>query len=222
MPAPLAVIIPTLNAGQTLPGCLAALMEGVDAGLIAELIVSDGGSCVDTLAQADAWGAHIITGPASRGGQLQRGCAQARAAWFLVLHADTVLSPGWTNAVGAHLDTQKAAYFQLRFDRGGRAVAAWANIRARVFGLPFGDQGLLIPRALYADVEGYADIPLMEDVAMVRARKGHLVALDARAITSSAKFRRQGWIRRGARNLWTQARYFAGANVAQLARHYRR
>lgn len=197
-------------------------MEGLEAGLIAELIVSDGGSLDDTLKQADAWGAHIITGPASRGGQLRRGCAQARAAWFLVLHADTVLAPGWTNAVGAHLDKQKAGYFRLKFDRGGRMVAAWANIRARLFGLPFGDQGLLIPRALYTHVEGYPDIPLMEDVAMARALKGHLIALDALAITSSAKFRKQGWIRRGARNLWTQARYFAGVDVARLAREYRR
>ncbi|WP_108838331.1 TIGR04283 family arsenosugar biosynthesis glycosyltransferase [Tateyamaria sp. Alg231-49] len=222
MPAPLSVIIPTLNASQTLPACLSSLMEGLEAGLIAELIISDGGSVDETLTQADAWGAHIITGPASRGGQLRRGCAQARANWFLILHADTVLSPGWTNAVGAHLNLRKAGYFQLKFDRGGRMVAAWANFRARLFGLPFGDQGLMIPRALYSHIDGYPDIPLMEDVAIARALKGHLIALDAQAITCSAKFRKQGWIRRGTRNLWTQARYFAGADAATLARQYRR
>jgi len=197
-------------------------MEGVEAGLIAELIVSDGGSSDDTQALADAWGARIVSGPASRGGQLRRGCAQARADWFLVLHADTVLQPGWTAAVGAHLGTRKAGYFQLQFDRGGRVVAAWANLRARFLGLPYGDQGLLIPRALYAHVKGYADIPLMEDVAMVRALRGQLAGLDAVAVTSSAKYRRQGWIRRGARNLWTLVRYFAGTDVATLARRYRR
>lgn len=222
MPAPLSVVIPTLNAAQTLPACLGALMEGVEAGLIAELIVSDGGSADETVALADAWGANVVTGPPSRGGQLRRGCAQARGSWFLVVHADTVLGPGWTNAVGTHLDRRKAGYFQLQFDRGGRGVAAWANLRARMFGLPFGDQGLLIPRALYAHVDGYADMPLMEDVCMARALRGHLVALDAKAITSSAKYRRQGWIRRGARNLWTQARYFAGVDVDRLARDYRR
>ncbi|MEM6371910.1 MAG: TIGR04283 family arsenosugar biosynthesis glycosyltransferase [Pseudomonadota bacterium] len=222
MPAPLSVIIPTLNAGHCLPACLNALMEGVEAGLIAELIISDGGSCDDTLAQADAWGAHILSGAPSRGGQLRRGCAHARAAWFLVVHADTVLSPGWTTAAAAHLGTRKAGFFQLRFDRGGRIVAAWANVRARLLGLPYGDQGLLIPRALYSHVEGYDDIPLMEDVAMARALKGQLVMLDAVAVTSAAKYRRQGWIRRGARNLWTLLRYFTGADVATLAQQYRR
>ena len=36
-------------------------------------------------------------------------------------------------------------------------------------GLPYGDQGLLISRALYDEVGGYPDVPLMEDVMLVRA-----------------------------------------------------
>lgn len=197
-------------------------MEGVDSGLIAELIVSDGGSTDETLILADAWGANIVSGAASRGGQLRRGCAAARADWFLVVHADTVLSPGWTDAVAAHLGQGNAAYFKLAFDRGGRAVAAWANLRARLFGLPYGDQGVLVRRDLYARVGGYPDIPLMEDVALARALRGKLTALDAVAVTSSEKYRQQGWLRRGTRNLWTLMRYFAGVSPEVLADTYRR
>lgn len=222
MPAPLSIVIPTLNAAHGLPGCLAALMEGLDAGVICELVVSDGGSLDETARIADAWGAQVVTGAASRGGQLRRGCAAARGDWLLILHADTVLAPGWTGAVAAHLSNDDAGYFRLRFDRGGRFVAAWANLRARLFGLPFGDQGLLISRALYHSVGGYADMPLMEDVAMARALRGRLRALDAVAITSAARYRRDGWVRRGARNLWMLARYFAGGDVDMLARQYRR
>ena len=222
MPAPISVIVPTLNAETRVPACFGALMEGVDAGLIAELIVSDGGSGDDTVRIADAWGAEIVSGPPSRGGQLARGCAQAKGEWFLVLHADTVLAPGWTVPVLEHLRTSKAGYFKLRFDRGGRGVAAWANLRARLFGLPYGDQGLLISRRLYQRVGGYADMPLMEDVALARALHGQLRPLDAVAITSADKYRQQGWVRRGARNLWTLLRYFAGADVNALAEAYRR
>ncbi|MEM8655450.1 MAG: TIGR04283 family arsenosugar biosynthesis glycosyltransferase [Pseudomonadota bacterium] len=222
MPAPISVVIPTLNAAPALGPCLAALMEGVEAGLIAELVISDGGSGDQTCTLAEAWGAHLVTGAPSRGGQLRRGCAAARGAWFLVLHADTVLSPGWTEAVAAHLGQGEAGYFRLSFDRGGRVVAGWANLRARVFGLPYGDQGLLIRRDLYARVGGYADIPLMEDVAMARALRGRLRRLDAVAFTSAEKYRQQGWVRRGARNLWTLLRYFAGADPAVLAAAYRR
>ncbi|MCX8228045.1 MAG: glycosyltransferase, partial [Sulfitobacter sp.] len=142
MPAPITVIIPTLNAEHSLTGCLTALMEGVDAGLIRELIVSDGGSDDATRIVAEAWGAEIIEGAASRGGQLRRGCAKAKGDWLLVLHADTHLDQGWTAPVAAHLKGQKAGWFQLRFDSCGfapRFVAGWANLRSR-FGLPYGDQ----------------------------------------------------------------------------------
>ena len=79
MRAPISVVIPTLNAEAPLTGCLTALMEGLEAGLIRELIISDGGSTDMTLTLAEAWGAEIVTGPASRGGQLRRGCAKARS-----------------------------------------------------------------------------------------------------------------------------------------------
>ncbi|GGX55463.1 glycosyl transferase [Tateyamaria omphalii] len=222
MPAPISVIIPTLNAETALGPTLAGLMEGVDAGLIAELIVSDGGSTDETLKLADAWGANIVSGQPSRGGQLRRGCDAGRAEWFLVLHADTVLSAGWADAVLAHLGQPGAAYFRLQFDRGGRAVAAWANLRARLFGLPYGDQGLLLSRDLYARVGGYRDIPLMEDVAIARALRGQLTQLKAAAITSAEKYRQQGWVRRGARNLWTLIKYLAGTDPEVLAAAYRR
>jgi len=222
MAAPLSVVIPTLNAASDLPGCLSALMEGAEAGLIAEVIVSDGGSHDDTCEIADAWGGNIVRGPSSRGGQLRRGSADAKGAWLLVLHADTQLAPGWVGPVAAHIQREEAAYFQLKFDRGGRVVAAWANLRARVFGLPYGDQGLLVPRTLYERVGGFRDIPLMEDVAMARALRGHLVPLQWDAVTSGAKYSDQGWIRRGARNLGLLLRYFAGADPETLAARYRR
>lgn len=222
MRAPISVVIPTLNAEAGLSNCLTALMEGLDAGLIRELIVTDGGSHDATLALAQAWGAEVVNGDASRGGQLRRGCAKAQADWLLVLHADTRLAPGWTDPVIAHLCGQQAGWFKLRFDHGGlpaRFVAGWANMRSR-FGLPYGDQGLLIPLKLYQAVGGYPDQPLMEDVALALLLKGKLTGLDATAVTSSDRYRRSGWIRRGARNLWTLMRYLAGATPAKLAADY--
>lgn len=198
-----------------------ALTEGLEAGLIAEVIVSDGGSRDATFTIADAWGAHVLSGPPSRGGQLRRGCAAACGTWLLVVHADTVLAPGWASAAAAHLKTQHAGYFRLRFDTGGRVVAAWANLRARMLALPYGDQGLLLPQQLYERVGGFPDLPLMEDVALVRALRGQLVPLDAEAITSAARYRTQGWVRRGARNLWLLAQYFAGVSPVRLAEKYR-
>ena len=224
MRAPLSVIIPTLNAGEALPACLTALMEGLEAGLIRELIISDGGSEDATNALAEAWGAEVLTGPASRGGQLRRGCAAAQGTWLLVVHADTVLAPGWSAAVREAMGKPQARWFRLRFDQGGLAagfVARWANLRSHL-GLPYGDQGLLISRELYNAVGGYPDQPLMEDVALARLLRGRLRALPTVAVTSAAKYAAQGWLRRGGRNLWLLLRYFAGAQPETLARAYRR
>lgn len=226
MPAEVSVVIPTLNAGADLPDCLAALVEGLTAGLIHELIVTDGGSQDATQAIAGSAGAVLVTGAASRGGQLRRGCALARGRWMLVLHADTVLNPGWARAVADHIGsgTDRAGYFRLAFRAAGlapRLVAGWANLRARLFGLPYGDQGLLMRRDVYEAAGGYHDLPLMEDVALVRALPGRPTALPAGASTGAGRYLRDGWLRRGARNLWTLAQYLGGADPAALARRYR-
>lgn len=225
MRAQISVIVPTLNAEATLGACFGALMEGLEAGLIRELIVSDGGSRDATGAAAQAWGADVVQGAPSRGGQLRRGAAAAQGDWLLVIHADTVLAAGWTQTVQAHLsDQDTAGWFALAFDRGGVAaalVAGWANLRSRA-GLPYGDQGLLIHRSLYDAVGGYPDQPLMEDVAIARALRGRLRKLDGVAVTSSAKYRTQGWLRRGSLNLWTLIRYAAGTSPETLVRAYRK
>jgi rSAM/selenodomain-associated transferase 2 len=222
MRAPISVVIPTLNAQETLPALARSLMEGLEAGLIAELIISDGGSSDDSFEIAQALGATWVTGPASRGGQLRRGCEAAQGRWLLVLHADTQLAPGWSRHVAEHLRTQKGGWGRLQFDQGGRFVAAWANWRAQIFGLPYGDQALLLPASLYHSVGGYPDQPLMEDVALARALKGQLICAGFTAITSAEKYRKQGWLRRGTRNLVTLTRYFLGADPARLAAFYRR
>lgn len=224
MRAALSVVIPTLNVDAALPACLGALMEGLEAGVIRELVISDGGSGDATLRIADAAGAVIVRGAPSRGGQLRRGAKVAAGEWLLFLHADTDLPQGWSAAVSDHMACGGAAYFRLGFDAAGAMptlVAGWANLRSRLFGLPYGDQGLLIPRALYDAVGGYPDIALMEDVAMARALRGRLSALPLRVRTSATKYQREGWVRRGARNLVLLLRYFAGADPTRLAARYR-
>lgn len=224
MPAPISVVIPTLNAGAELPGSLGSLIEGLAEGLLREVVISDGGSTDATLTLAEEAGARLVSGPASRGGQLRRGCAQARGDWLLILHADTQLSPGWAPVVAAHLreGQGQAGYFQLRFRAKGVwpfVVAGWANLRARLFGLPYGDQALLIRRDAYFAAGEYPDQPLLEDVALVRRLKA-VTALPVQACTSAQRYQQQGWLRRGAGNLLTLLRYLCGADPNKLAQRY--
>jgi rSAM/selenodomain-associated transferase 2 len=225
MPAPLSVVIPTLDAAGDLPETLERLIEGIHAGLIRELVISDANSGDATAEIGTAVGAVVIAGPAGRGGQIGRGVAAAQGEWVLILHADTHLEAGWSAIAAAHIGTkpQNAGYFRLAFRATGIApaiVGGWANVRSRVLGLPYGDQGLLISRDLLAEIGGVPDIPLMEDVALARALRGRMTALAAVAETSAERFLNEGWMRRGTRNLVTLTRYLLGADPNALAKDY--
>lgn len=226
MRAPVSVVIPTLDAAGRIGPCLGALGEGID-GLIREVILADGGSADATSEIAEATGARLVAAPRGRGSQLAAGARAAHGPWLLFLHADTVLAPGWAQAAGRHLagGPERAGYFRLAFDSPhpmARVTAGWANLRARACRLPYGDQGLLVARTLYDRVGGYPEIALMEDVALARRLGRRLVALDAVAVTSAERYARQGWVRRGGRNLSTLALWFAGVRPERLAERYRR
>lgn len=227
MPAPISVVIPTLNAASDLPACLASLMPGAEAGLIREVWISDGGSSDATADMADAAGANFLEGGPGRGRQLGAGADASKGDWLLFLHADTALTRDWVERVRDHLADapDKAAYFTLAFrsdDPMAKRVARRANRRARLMGLPYGDQGLLVSRKLYEEAGGYEDIPLMEDVRLVQAiGKRRLVMLSAEARTSGEKYERDGWRKRGWKNAWLITRYLLGASPEKLAAAYR-
>ncbi|WP_207537463.1 glycosyltransferase [Sabulicella rubraurantiaca] len=168
-----------------------------------------------------------VHAPRGRGAQLRAGAEAGRGDWLLFLHADTRLEEGWRAVAEAALRDGKAAgYFRFALDdmsaaarRLERAVA-W---RCRLFALPYGDQGLLIPRALYEAVGGFRPLPLMEDVDLVqRLGRARLRALDAEAITSAARWRRDGYLRRSSRNLLVLGLWFSGVGEERLRRIYER
>ncbi len=220
MPGPmLAVVIPTLNAADSLPATLASLAPG--RRLIEEIVVADGGSADTTAAIAEAAGARVIQAPIGRGSQLRAGAAATAAPWLLALHADSRLGPDWP---GALPEDGRAGWFRLRLDDpapAARRVERLANWRARRLGLPYGDQGLLLPRTLYDALGGYRDMPLMEDVDLVRRiGRRRLAALDAEAATSAVRYRRDGYWLRPLRNLACLSLFLAGMSPERIRRLY--
>lgn len=216
----LSVVIPTLNAEASLAATLASAAEAD------EVIVADGGSVDATVAIAADAVARVVAAPRGRGPQLAAGAEAASGDWLLFLHADTRLPPGW-RAAGeefAALHPAAAGYFRLRLDDpapAARRIERFAAWRARRLGLPYGDQGLLIPTSLYRAIGGYRALPLMEDVDLAR-RLGHarLVALPLAATTSASRYRRDGWRLRPLRNLLCLALWFAGVPPRLIARLY--
>ena len=215
----IAVVIPTLNAAAGLPAALESLAPGRER--IEEIVVADGGSTDGTVEVAEAGGARVIRAPKGRGSQLRAGAAATSAPWLLVLHADSRLGPDWQDALR---DDGRAGWFRLRLDDpapAARRIERLANWRARHFGLPYGDQGLVLPRALYDAVGGYRDMPLMEDVDLVRRiGRRRLAGLDAEVVTSAARYRKDGYWRRPLRNLVCLSLFLAGMAPERIQRLY--
>lgn len=222
----LSVVIPTLDAGACLDETLSALG---DPALLGEVIVADGGSSDDTVTIATAHGCRVVGAPRGRGRQLAVGAAAARGAWLLFLHGDTRLGGGWRAAILRHINDEtmrnRAGVFALRFAGGStqaRRVAALANWRTHIFALPYGDQGLLIRRDFYAAIGGFSPLHIMEDVDLIRRiGRSRIATLDGVAITSEARYLKDGWWLRPLKNLGCLALYFLGVPNAWIARLYR-
>src|SRR5215467_1623136 len=91
----ISVIIPTSNSAALLPRCFDGLIAGVVRGIVREVIVADGGSSDETLAIADAAGAHVVNAGRTRGEQMSAGARSAKSDWLLFLHPETELEAGW-------------------------------------------------------------------------------------------------------------------------------
>jgi rSAM/selenodomain-associated transferase 2 len=218
----ISIVIPVLDAAGELPAMFAALSGSP---LVGEIVVVDGGSADASAVIARQAGARVVAAPRGRGAQLAAGAAAASGAWLLFMHADCRPLPGWEAAVSAFIARPgRAGYFDLAFDdavpaaRRLERLVAW---RCRALALPYGDQGLLIHRRLYDAVGGYAAMPLMEDVDIVR-RLGRvrLVPIGATMLASARRYRRDGYWRRPLRNLCCLALYFAGVPPRAIARLY--
>jgi glycosyltransferase involved in cell wall biosynthesis len=212
----ISVIIPTRNSEHTLGATLTALVPSAVDGIVKQVIVVDGGSTDQTAIIADLAGADVVSSAPGRGGQLAQGAERARFPWLLFLNADTVLEEGWERS---------ALDFMRRVDHGERSPAAGAftfrlddkglaprllerlvHLRCKLSRVPYGDQGLLIPRQLF-------------DLAR-RLGRSRLAMLDAEAVTSPEPYRRDGYLLRSLRNQTCHALYGLGFPTSWIARVY--
>lgn len=221
----LSVVMPTLNAADSLRDALEAVKGGALAG---EIVIVDGGSTDGTIAIAECFEPVVMFSEPGRGQQLTTGAGAARYEWLLFLHGDSVLAPDWPAAVKAFIEEPesagRAAYFKLRFDDSrwkARMLERIVSWRSRWLGLPYGDQGLLISRALYEEVGGFKKIPIMEDVEFIRRiGKARLHQLSSHIVTSARRYRRSGYWSRSFHNLFCLSLYFCRIPPRMIARLY--
>lgn len=228
------VIIPTRHNVSA----FSRLLDSI-AAQSAQIIISDSGFDIGLLGAGLSVGGNLALGREGRGWQLARGAEMANMLaqskmcggqdhWMLFLHADSHLVDGWKEVISAHINDhpEKAAYFRFRLDDGGlwpRFIECGVALRCAIFGLPYGDQGLLIRQDMYERLGGYPDWVLFEDVALIRALgRKNLRALPCPLVTDASKYKNEGYMRRSLRNIVLLLKFLCGVSPKRLSASYKK
>jgi len=221
------IVIPVL--GDT--ARLARLLDRLDGGSPAqsgppEYVVVDGAADKTCRRLCEARGCRYITTRAGRGHQLHAGAAAARGEVLWFLHADTEPPGDALDRIDEAIqDGAVGGWFRFCFagesSAGRRFLEACINWRSRI-GIPYGDQGLFVRRDVYDDIGGFPDLPLFEEVPVVRGarRRGRFMPLDSAIGVSPRRWDRDGWVRRTAANRALALGHALGLHPRRLARHY--
>lgn len=216
------VVIPTLNEGPRIAGLIAATR----AFLPHEIVVVDGGSDDDTVAQASA--ADLVL-ECTRGRSLQQNAGAERCSGdvILFLHADCQLTDGFVEVISDRLVCERCVggCFRQRIDdsRTRFRLVEWGNsLRVRMLGWGYGDQGIFVRRGVFEQLGGFPEVTFMEDLLLVKqiGKVGRFVLLPHDIHTSSRRWRRTGVVRQTLQNWFFVSLAHCGVSPNWLARFY--
>jgi rSAM/selenodomain-associated transferase 2 len=213
----LSIIIPTLKIDDRLE----RLVMSIPQELRERVIIVNGGPETYSFKELN-----LINRNPGRGLQLATGANFASGEWLFFLHGDSQLPKSWLKVLAKHVDhdPDKAFTFRLRFDDQGffpRLLEYWVRFRCFAFALPYGDQGLFISKDLYDDIGGYKDMPLMEDVDIIkRIGRARLIVGSDEVITSAEKYNKYGYLLRMIWNGFCLLLYKLGVDPATIKKIY--
>ena len=221
----LSIIVPTLNEADGIVAHLTALQPLRRRG--SEVIVVDGGSVDDTPKLAAPLADQVIVARCGRGAQMNAGSRYARGDVLVFLHADTRLPEHADSLLTKALVDERWVWGRFDVTIEGthpllRLVAWSMNGRSRLTGIVTGDQALFLRREVFAQVGGFPELPLMEDIALSRRLKclGRPLCLSQRVITSGRRWEQRGVLRTIVLMWRLRAWYWLGADASRLAKTY--
>ena len=221
----LSIIIPTLNDGAVLIPLLLRLQSIRHCGC--EIIVSDGGSMVQSCALAEPWVDHWVSGTPGRAIQMNRGAALANGVWLWFVHADSRFTADLRPFLTClRLSSADWGHCCVQLDADPlifRWIERLMHHRTRFSQIATGDQGIFVRRKVFEHMGGYPAIPLMEDIALSAGLKrlGRPVCAPLRVLTSARRWQRHGVIRTIILMWWLRLAFYLGVSPARLATWYR-
>jgi rSAM/selenodomain-associated transferase 2 len=219
----ISVIIPVLNEEKAIGPALAALTALKPH----EIIVVDGGSGDRTREIGAQAGAKVLLSGAGRARQMNRGALEATGDVLLFLHADTRLPASALRDIAAALGEPRyvGGRFDVELDSDRwllKVVGRMISYRSRVTKVGTGDQALFVRRETFGELDGFPDMPLMEDIAFCRRLKqlGEVACLKSKVVTSARRWETDG-VWRTIFRMWTlKLLYLAGVSPARLKQYY--
>ena len=219
----ISIIIPVLNESDNIVGLLSSLSALRTAGH--EVLVVDGGSTDRTRLLARPLCDQVITSPKGRAVQMNAGVRQATGDMLWFLHADSRLSTKTLEAVPSLFRKNLWGRFEVCLSgrrSAYRVIGRMMNLRSRLTGVATGDQAIFVERNLFWSVEGYPEIPLMEDIALSsRLRKKVRPAIIGRRVQTSSRRWEQNGLLATVLLMWRlRLQYFLGTNPRLLVKKY--
>ena len=222
------VIIPVLRETHELDLLIDHLFQIADGGPV-ELIVVDGSPDGESVKAISRGGVTLLTKPTGRARQMNAGAAAAKGTCLLFLHADTRLPQGAFRRIEETLSNSDcvAGAFDLRYSSGRpsmRLIARVACLRSRITRIPYGDQAHFFRRDYFEKLCGYADIPLMEDVEIMRRikdRGDRIIIVPETVETSARRHEKEGILYCTLRNWTILTLYLLGVSPRRLVRFYK-
>jgi rSAM/selenodomain-associated transferase 2 len=218
----ISVIIPTLNESLHIEKLLNSLMGST---LVKEIVVVDGGSTDKTVQMVKGIeNVLLIQSKAGRAIQMNEGAKVASFPFLLFLHADSYLSQITLDYLGHATSKSLNGAFSLKFDTNKRILNFYAWFSKRNWTLTtYGDQGLFMTKCLFEELNGFNEIPLFEDIDLVRRikRKTSFKKFPVAIITSSRRFEKNGSLKQQLINIALVTAYYLKISPHFLRRFYR-
>jgi rSAM/selenodomain-associated transferase 2 len=165
-----------------------------------------------------------------RARQMNAGASVAKGDILIFLHADTELPSAAFAGIASVMGQGRyvGGAFQLGIQSAKfvyKALTWWVSIRCRVTRIPYGDQAIFIAKDYFKMIGGYREIPLMEDVELMRRIKkqgDRICVLPDRAMTSPRRWEEEGFIYVNVRNTLLRIFYLLGVAPERLVSFYER
>lgn len=223
----ISVIIPVLHEGTHINDVLTSLNVSSN-GRPYETIVVDGDPAGGTIRHIADSLVLALRAHKGRARQMNTGAARATGEILLFLHADTLLPADALAKIEEAVSDENCVggAFDLGIQNGRRIfqiIGRCASWKHRLTRVPYGDQAIFIRRKYFEELGGYPEIPLMEDVELmkrVKRRGGRIVIIPQRVMTSSRKWDKDGVIYAIFRNWALQTLYLLGMPAARLVKYY--